>query len=335
MIVLAFLGVLQVAAGQTIYPWQTAVSILDWTSMAATGWMAYQFSANPGFDRLFRNFLIVIGFIGAALSVLHWSTSIGFILWSWPNPYQAQTTFPLLNHSHFAALAELAVAPAIWGALQRDKGRQIYLWVASGLICAVWLVGSRSGSAIISLELVGVLVLGVRLLPARRLVRRRAVLIAAAVVLLTGAIGWYGVVARSAAAPDDSLRPMFARATWNMIKARPVLGFGLGTWADVYPAYESKDIGLNVEHAHNDWLEWAAEGGPLFVLTLAGLATVSFGVALRKPWFLGISAVYLQALADFPMHKPAIAALQFAAMGCVAAHCPRKTGLVPGTTSIT
>ena len=49
-------------------------------------------------------------------------------------------------------------------------------------------------------------------------------------------------------------------------------GFGLGTFETVYPHFALFDIGLIVNHAHNDWLEWAAEGGVPLALALLSLA---------------------------------------------------------------
>jgi hypothetical protein len=46
-----------------------------------------------------------------------------------------------------------------------------------------------------------------------------------------------------------------------MIHDRLWAGLGLGTWSAAYPAYASYDDGTFVNQAHNDWLQWGAEGG--------------------------------------------------------------------------
>jgi O-antigen ligase len=54
-----------------------------------------------------------------------------------------------------------------------------------------------------------------------------------------------------------------------VIADHPGRGYGLGTYAYVYPAYATFDIGTEVEHAHTRWLERAAEGGiPLALVWL-------------------------------------------------------------------
>jgi hypothetical protein len=111
------------------------------------------------------------------------------------------------------------------------------------------------------------------------------------------------------------LRMYFARSTLQMIEAKPVTGFGLGTWGTIYPSFQRVDPGLDVDHAHNDWLEWAAEGG----LPFAGLMLVLMGwcaiCAFRQPEWLGLVAVFVHCLLDFPLHKPIMAGVQFTLIG--------------------
>ena len=47
------------------------------------------------------------------------------------------------------------------------------------------------------------------------------------------------------------------------------------------------------------------------LLLMLGIAAVSFRPALRSGWALGIYAVFLHSLVDFPLQIPAIAALLF------------------------
>lgn len=39
------------------------------------------------------------------------------------------------------------------------------------------------------------------------------------------------------------------------------MGFGLGNWPRAYPRYAVFDDGNYVNQAHNDWAQWAVEGG--------------------------------------------------------------------------
>jgi O-antigen ligase len=100
-------------------------------------------------------------------------------------------------------------------------------------------------------------------------------------------------------------------STLQMIRQRPWTGFGLGTYATVYPEFASFDAGLAVDHAHNDWAEWTAEGGVPLLLLMLSIAAASFRPAMRSGWGLGIYVVFLHSLVDFPLQIPAIAALLF------------------------
>jgi O-antigen ligase len=104
-----------------------------------------------------------------------------------------------------------------------------------------------------------------------------------------------------------------------MVRERPLAGFGLGTWAEAYPKYARFDDGNFVNQAHDDWAQWAVEGGvPLFVAMLAIVGMVGRG-ALRSLWGIGLMAVFLHAVVDYPFEqRPALAVYIFGLMGVVA-----------------
>ena len=98
-----------------------------------------------------------------------------------------------------------------------------------------------------------------------------------------------------------------------MIRDRPWTGFGLGTWPIVYPRYASFDPGVFLNQAHNDWLQWAAEGGLPFVLLFAIFTALLWKRAIPSIYGLGTVAFLLHALVDYPMQqRPALAAWFFA-----------------------
>jgi O-antigen ligase len=105
----------------------------------------------------------------------------------------------------------------------------------------------------------------------------------------------------------------------QMIEQRPWLGFGLGTYVNVYPEFASFDTGLTVDHAHNDWGEWTAEGGIPMLLLMLSIAAVSFRPALRSGWALGVHAVFLHSMIDFPLQIPAIGAMLYTFLAALCA----------------
>jgi len=104
-----------------------------------------------------------------------------------------------------------------------------------------------------------------------------------------------------------------------MIRDRPWMGFGLGTWSTAYPGYALFDNGLFANQAHNDWAQWAAEGGLPFFFMMLSIAIWSVRAAARSVWGVGIVAVFLHCLVDYPIQRPALAGLFFVLLGVLAA----------------
>ncbi len=127
-------GLLQLAYGSAAYPWKTATTTLEWCAVAATGWLSAQLAANTGFERTFLRVLVWTGLVVSVLGALHWYASPGLIFWTWVNPWQLRATFPLLNHSHFAAFVELALAPSVWTAMKGEKLQPFYAWAAAAAV---------------------------------------------------------------------------------------------------------------------------------------------------------------------------------------------------------
>jgi len=97
------------------------------------------------------------------------------------------------------------------------------------------------------------------------------------------------------------------------------MGFGLGNWPHVYPRYALYDDGLYVTHAHNDWAEWAAEGGVPFLLIMAALAGLTVRSALRSLWGVGILAIWLHCTVEYIFHqRPGLGACFFALLALLA-----------------
>jgi O-antigen ligase len=103
-----------------------------------------------------------------------------------------------------------------------------------------------------------------------------------------------------------------------MIASRPWVGFGLGTFTAVYPAYALFDMGNRVEHAHNDWLEWAAEGGIPYAGVWMALAIWAVRPAVRSVWGIGVLGCFLHGVVDYPFARFGISAWTFALIGMLA-----------------
>jgi O-antigen ligase len=109
--------------------------------------------------------------------------------------------------------------------------------------------------------------------------------------------------------------------TVAMVHSRPWTGFRLGAFRTAYPAYASLDFGAVVQHAHNDWVEWAAEGGIPFAPLVLSIAIWSIPRAWRAVWGIGVLAVFVHRMVDFPLQNPLLELWLLVLLGAMAAQC--------------
>jgi O-antigen ligase len=141
--------------------------------------------------------------------------------------------------------------------------------------------------------------------------------LALATLTFVGVFGWEQFWAKLHGGGDDRMR-IYAGAV-DLIRERPWTGFGLGTWTTVYPAYAHFDEGLFMNAAHNDWLQWAGDGGLLTAAVLLILAASTLPRAFRSVWGIGIPVLFLHAVVDFPFQLPALVVTLFTLLGALAA----------------
>src|SRR6185312_448684 len=116
----------------------------------------------------------------------------------------------------------------------------------------------------------------------RKKSRRLAFALAGFLVVLVGLVIWLGgselgnrvISIRSESSTEISggTRLAIVKDSWKMLIERPVMGWGLGNFPEVYPQYRSFYTNLFVNQAHNDYVQLLVEMG-----------TVGFAIML---WFL-------------------------------------------------
>jgi O-antigen ligase len=228
---------------------------------------------------------------------------------------------PFVYHNQFAAFVEL-VFPLAMVASLRDRGRAlIYAGMAGALYASVIASASRAGIALVTLELIAILSIAL----ARRLISAKTaglvtVCFVAFVVCFGAIVGWQTLWDRMRQPDLYKTRQELLRSSLDMVKERPGMGFGLGTWPTAYPAYAYSDDGLFTNQAHNDWAQWAAEGGLPFFFLMLSIAVWSVRPAVDSLWAIGILAVFLHCLVDYPIQRPALGGLFFVLLGALAAH---------------
>jgi O-antigen ligase len=312
-------GFSQLALGATVYRYATLVTSLRFAALAATAWVSFRvFGSQPlrlGFLRAFAWF----GAGVAVISVLAYFTSPGRIFWIFDAPYP-DVWGSFLSRNNFAQFLELAMPVALWLALTEPDGGTLYLSFAAIMLASGLASASRAGASILVLEAM-VLLWMHRKSP---LVRQTMLGLVSATALFAAVPG-LGTLAGRLADPDPyQVRREIAHSTVAMISSRPWTGFGLGTFPAVYPEYALFDVGKSVEHAHNDWLEWAAEGGLGFAAVWVGLALWSARLALLTGWGIGVLGCFLHGLVDYPFARFGVSAWIFLLLGILAATDLRK-----------
>jgi O-antigen ligase len=314
--VISLWGFGQLAAGATVYRYATWDASVRMAALGATAWVAANALGETGLRMRLLRALVWFGFALSLVSVVAYFTSIGRVLWIFASPYP-DVWGPFVSRNDFAGFMELCLPVALWLSLRSQQARPpIPIWVPAWMLAAGLASGSRAGALLLLAE-TGV-ILG---LICRRRRAAKFAMLAALLAVLAGA----GTLARRFAEPDPlRYRREIVASTMNMIGDHPWRGYGLGTYAYVYPAYATFDLGGAVEHAHNYWLEWAAEGGiPLALLWLALALAVGIP-AMRSVWGIGTVAVFLHALVDYPFARFGLTAWNFALMGALLA-CDEKS----------
>jgi O-antigen ligase len=268
-------------------------------------------------------FLPLFGMVVAVWGLLEHFSSPATIFW-FVEIKHGSPFGPFVDRDHFAVFAELLLPLAIWNAFESPRRAVLYTAAAGSLFAAVIASGSRAGAAMVALEVMLCLSIAFFRIRAARHFRRVAPKVIACVILFSAIAGWSLLWSRVSGGSDPfaNRREMFESAM-RMAREKPWMGFGLGTFQFVYPAYAVTDFGLFVDHAHNDWAEWAAEGGvPFLLLILSALALV-FRRAFRSIWGIGILAAFIHALVDFPMQIPALASIVMVLLAALACESKR------------
>lgn len=288
------------ALGTSVYRFQTEAAVLAWVAYASVAWMAAQ--ARP------ESILPVLAYFSgviATLAILVHSTSTFHVFWIFPIRY-ATVFGPYVYRNHYAAFAELMLPIAIYLACIRRYQRALFLLISATLFTGIVVAESRTGTFLALAEILAVLAItGRRGLLSMRLT---FVLIAS---LCAGAcaVGFTGLAERLQEQSPYHVRAEIAKSSFDMWRVHPTAGWGLGTWRTMYPSYARIDPGVLVNEAHNDWAQWACDGGIFTALVMLIFALWCLRLGVRTIWGFGVSVVFLHALVDYPFQEPSIVIL--------------------------
>jgi O-antigen ligase len=313
----ALWGAAQVWLGISVDPQRTLESSLGWMVDCVAFSLAL---ALCGSERIRERFLTAQVLFALALSA---AAMIGL--------YTIAELGPFVYKNQFAAYLEvgtgIALARAVRGR-EHSVVRMVAPWITAGaaMFAAVAAAGSRAGAILCLAELIILPAVGAwrGWISGRALARIVALAMVSAGVLVM-VTGWETVWRRLQEPNPYAVRANMLQSSIAMARDRPLTGFGLGAWPSAYPGYARYDDGTFVNQAHNDWAQWAVEGGVPLLIAMLAVAGMLLRPAVESLWGLGLMAVFVHAWVDYPFEqRPALAAYLFAMAGALAATASTK-----------
>jgi O-antigen ligase len=339
-----FAGVvlIQISFHLTGYWYITWTKGLLWASYAGLFFLVSQVfhQRRPLF--VFGFFCAGYGFVLAMFAIIQEFTSNGKIYWVVSTQHGGWIYGPYVNHAHYAGLMEMLVPFALVFALTNwagRSGRAFFLFAAIVMSSTIFLSLSLGGMIAFSAEIAVlslVLFRGSRLLfKGPRPVSGEILIIVLLCIALILWLAWLrpaGLMDRLARLLNPisdagvTGRVAIVRDSLRMLRDRPALGWGLGTFPIVYPSYRSFFSNLWVNEAHNDFVQTLVETGVIGFIFAASFLVLLFrrGLHNLKHWrseiqssmalaaFLGCIGILVHGFFDFNLQIPANAAFFFA-----------------------
>lgn len=347
LLAFAALVLLQLVAGFTAYAYDSLSESLNLAVYAVFMLVAGELFTRR---RKLHAFALAMGWFGALLAVLSiiqdLSGTSKILGLRSTNVISAAIYGPYVNHNHYAGLMEMLIPfTAAIAVMERGSKRALLFFATVIMVASVVFSRSRGGVLALAAELVLVCVVLFRMQRSRRGVLT-VLGLSAAIAVFALLLGSDKVLDRLSET-QDAYRFKIYRDCLIAATHKPVLGYGLGTFAEVYPPFRSFYGNTIVNHAHNDYLELLVETGivglGLFLWMLVSVFRHGFAKAthpddaegrlLTLAALAGVTGIAVHSLLDFNLHIPANAALFFVL--CAAIATPFKHRIKPARFYVT
>ncbi|MGI9103758.1 MAG: O-antigen ligase family protein [Terriglobales bacterium] len=321
----------QLLLHRTVSSYQTGEQALLWVAYAALCVVAAQVTRQRDELMQFAVAIVIFGTALALFAVVQDLTSNGRLYWV-VLPRIANSIYgPYVNHNHYAGLLEmLAPFPFVLAGLRSNAGPRRAALIFAGLVMAGSVVasGSRGGVMALGAEAIFFLLVG-RKGSSGKQVLRMAILLA----LFGGSAFLLSRTVTMEHFSETLLNPsrdVSFSTRWNILRdcrhlvaARPVLGWGLGTFEDVYPRYQSFYAAAVMNAAHNDYAQFLVESGVIGFAAFLWLVMVVYrsGLTHLADWherssraicfaaMMGVTGLLAHSWTDFNLEIPANAAV--------------------------
>jgi hypothetical protein len=315
-----FLCGVQLVTYTTVDRWETTTQFYTWLAWLAACWMGCASLTDEGETGTFLERVQIVGVAIAVLAILHRTTSHGKVFWIFETGRKAvMGVFPYENQ--YAAFILLVLPGTLLRALRARAHRWSWMAGAGLMVASVISSSSVAGAALVLAETLLIVAIATSEL---RWPWSRRVALGAGILVLTfvfGSIsGWGDMVADLQRNNAMASRRLLTLSTIEMARERPWIGWGMGTWTEVYPAHARFDDGVFDNAAHNDWAQWASDGGAGMLILMAAFTIIIMRPAIRSVWGIGILFVLAYSLMEFHFQeRPQFGCFFFALTGALLA----------------
>ena len=246
-------GCFQLITGWTVNHFATERATLQWLTLAAVYYAGITLLKEESLAERLRTGMVWFGFTFALEAILQAYLSPGKVFGLFPTGYHDFVMGTIVYHTHFAVLIETILPIALFLSPSARPETHIPSWEFRRCCLRLWSVSaSRGGLIIACMEVVAVVVLAhLRKPKASRRIGYLALILAGVTVILILIVGFETVSERFYSEALTLGRIQFAKSTLHMIAERPWIGWGLGCWPAVYPAFATFDPGAIVNQAHS------------------------------------------------------------------------------------
>ena len=335
----------QSIAGQTGYRYQTFRVALLYFAYGALILVVVQSLRRTSQVKSLTVLFSAYGFAMAIFALLQSTSSSGKLYWVRTPRSGGWIYGPYVNHNHYAGLMEMLVPiPLVFALSRYARGprRTMAAIAAAVMASTIFLSGSRGGMVALAIQMA--ILAGILL--RQRESRRLALVVGAFLAVSVGLLAWLGggeltkrmasIRTEARAELSGGTRLDITRDGLKMFMRKPLLGWGLGVFPDVYPEFRSFYSDLFVNAAHNDYLQLLVEMGAFGFIAMLWFLVVVYRRAAKKmgKWVhdvngaaalaatLGITGILVHSFFDFNLQIPANAAL-FYVLSAIAAMEPR------------
>ena len=311
-------GWLQLLFGWSIAPALSTAPALEWTVAGIAFFLASRILRSSSALFSFLKILVIAGAAFSLLAVLQTYSATDEVFWLFHAEPRSVGTF--LYRNQFAAMLELTSPIALYWIFFRERMLWPGIFIFCSLLGGAIVSGSRTGTILILVEFVVILLLAF----GQGKIGGKLLFVLVPGILFAGTglaliFGVDSILYRFQEAHPYLLRQELLKSTVAMFPEHPLVGSGMGTWKLMYPRFATFDLGVFANAAHNDWAEWTAEGGFFFPGAILVLSALLLQPAIRSIWGLGFIAILLHSWVDYPTREPVILVFWFSIAGALSA----------------